>query len=63
MARINFSESGNEGKYTFCGVFRIEFNEEELDKLKEGGLVKAARECEKKSIDFKFFFRKWRSEQ
>lgn len=58
MAKIDFTKSHNEGHYTFCGIFDIELDEEDLKKISEGSRIKNNLQDEKDNIDFIFFIKR-----
>lgn len=60
MAKIKFTKSANEGLHTFCGIFDIQLEKEDLKKILAGKTIKNGIEDEKVNIDFIFFIKERR---
>ncbi|MBA7556632.1 hypothetical protein ES705_49348 [subsurface metagenome] len=58
MAKIEFTKSANEGRHTFCGIFHIELDKDDLKKLSKGGFIKNNVQDENVDIDFIFFIKR-----
>lgn len=60
MAKIDFTKSRNEGHYTFCGIFNIELDKEDLKRISGGKVIISKLQDEIVNIDFMFFIKKGR---
>lgn len=58
MAKIAFTKSANEGQYTFCGIFHIKLDEEDLKKISDGKVITGKLQDEVANIDFIFFIKR-----